>query len=268
MDLGDITKYLFIGIIILLIGIFMIPGIYTDLLWFNSLGFSNVIITILSTRLSLAILSAITFFIILYLNWRITKKILEDKGENIQKTLEKIIPSILGIISLIAGIIFSSQWNTVLKFLNANNFNILDPVFQNDISFYIFHLPFYKSITGFLIAATILSLIISFTTYLTYTIPFGRRINVIGDIADTFLYNPKQKDKTRTHLYILAGCFFILSALWTWMSRYNILFSKAGAVFGAAYTDINVTLPFATITAFITAIVGILFLIQNQIKKP
>lgn len=267
MDLRNKIVYGFIAIIFLIIVLLMVPGIYTDFLWFSSLDFSNVYIKILNTKLAVGILSAFFFFAMIYSNWRITKKILNSKGIQIQKRIEKTVSFILAFFSLLAGWIFSFQWSVILKFLNQTHFEIFDPVFGNDISFYVFSLPFYNSILGFLLGTIIFSFLISLLLYLFYVDPLRtasfRDVSniIVNRVGGTF------EEKVKIHLSSLAGIFFVLVGFLVFLSRYNILFSDAGAVFGAAYTDIHVSLPLLTFLAFISWIIGILFFSEWKLKN-
>ena len=259
--------YSFIGIIIVIVGLFFIAGVYTDFLWFENLGFSNVFLTILQTKLILGLGSAMLFFVILYLNYRIIKRVLHQADIALHKTMQKILPFLFIIFALIAGLAYVSQWSTVLKFLHATSFGVTDPVFGNDISFYVFSLPFFKSIVGFLLGAMIMSFLISLLLYFYYVKPF--RLTSLRDVENAIFkqVSTDLKGKAKLHLSVLAGFLFVIIGLWVWLSRFNILFSDAGAVFGAAYTDINVTLPLLTILSIISVIVGILFLAEWQIKN-
>ena len=43
--------------------------------------------------------------------------------------------------SVLFGSILGGQWETVLRFLNSTPFSVQDPVFNRDVSFYVFDLP-------------------------------------------------------------------------------------------------------------------------------
>jgi len=252
---------------ILLIGFLLIPGLFTDFLWFENLGFSNVFITILNTKLMLGVLSAVIFFVLLYINWKIIQRVLKHQESFQDNTFYKMIPYLLFFFALIAGLIFSSQWDIFLKFLNSTSFGTVDPVFGNDISFYMFSLPFYTSILGFLLGVIILNVVISLISYVFFLKPFT--VGSINDIGNEFFTRVSTdfKGKVKIHLAVLIGFFFILIGLWYWLSRYNVLFSDVGAVFGAAYTDIHVTLPLLILLTIISIIIGILFLFEWKIKN-
>ncbi len=267
MNVRTIVTTGFIAILVLIIGLLLVPGLYTDFLWFASIGFSDVFLTILNTKLLLGLGAAGFFFAILFVNWWMVKRVLSSENDKLGKIENTIVPLFLVFFALIAGLAFSSQWSVLLKFLNATSFNIFDPVFGNDISFYVFSLPWYSSVLGFLLVLTILCLIISVGLYLFFGKPFN--IGNVQGVGDIFFSRVGEgfKGKVKLHLSILIGVFFILIALWLWLSRYGILFSDAGAVFGAAYTDIHVTLPVRTVLAVISGMVGVLFFAEWKIKS-
>ena len=267
MDSQNMLITGFIAVIIFIIGLLLIPSLYSDFLWFTSIGFSNVFFTIINAKLILGILSAVFFFAMLYGNWWIIKRVLNREGIDVRRTVEKIIPLLLVFSALIAGLIFSTQWSVLLKFLNATNFGIIDPVFGNDISFYVFSLPWYTSILGFLLIITIISLFVSSFMYLIFGKPFS--LGSFQDFSSALSTRVDEgfKNKMKLHLFILVGVFFILISLLVWLSRFNILFSEAGAVFGAAYTDIHVTLPMRSIISVVSGIVGLLFFADWKLKN-
>ena len=267
MDLRNKIIYVFVAIIFLIGAFLFIPGIYTDLLWFGSLGLSEVFITILNTKLIAGITSAFFCFAVLFFNWLIIQRVLTKQEINIQITIKKMMPSILAFFALIVGFAFSSQWNTILKFFNATVFNVFDPVFGNDISFYVFSLPFYQSIIGLLLGITILSFFISLLFYFSYSQSF--RFPNFQNIEQNFFKNMGKdfKGKEKIHLCALAGIFFVLLSIWIWLSRYSILFSDAGAVFGAAYIFIFFSLSLLTILSFLLGIIGLLFFSEWKIRN-
>src|SRR5699024_3669681 len=85
--------------------------------------------------------------------------------EPLRKLLMIAAPILIGIF---AGISLAGQWETVLLWLNSEAFNQTDPEFGLDISFFVFHLPFWKFLTGFLMAVTVLSLIAGGATHYLY----------------------------------------------------------------------------------------------------
>src|SRR3954452_18045786 len=73
---GRITLVvLAIALFVLLTSLRGIAGFYTDLLWFDSLGFRSVFTGILRAKFSLTILFSVIFFLLLFLNLYIADRI-------------------------------------------------------------------------------------------------------------------------------------------------------------------------------------------------
>ncbi len=112
-------------------------GIYTEWLWFNSLGFSSIYTTILTTRLWLFAVGAFAFFALLVSNLFLARRLSPVSGDNIsigqgivvvRRVLDMGILAIAIFFSLIFGLVTSGQWEKVLRFSNATNFNIIEPL--------------------------------------------------------------------------------------------------------------------------------------------
>jgi uncharacterized membrane protein (UPF0182 family) len=242
--------------VLLILSLLVLAGLYTDWLWFDSLGYLSVFKTILFSKIGLGAATFIIFLITLLLNFLVLKK-------NLQAQIQKMYLLAILVISLIAGFMSSSHWFTVLRYLNYTSFGFVDPVFKNDISFYIFILPFYNLILSALLFLLILLLVMTALAYLlstkpkkiakpeptTPSTPFGFQPNFQQIKVEV----PKQG---RTHLAIFGGFLLIIFAALFYLKRYSILFSPRGAVFGAGFADVNVFLPLYTILALITIVVA------------
>ena len=137
MNGNSLIKNNMFGFLILIIVILLIlSGLYADAIWFDSLGYVSVFKTVLFSKIALGIGVFVLYFVFLLLNFAILKK-----KTNI--THQKPYLTAIAVVSLIAGFVSSTYWFVVLKFLNFVNFGFVDPIFKNDIGFYIFLLPFY-----------------------------------------------------------------------------------------------------------------------------
>ncbi len=134
-------------------------GIYAEWLWFNSLGFSSIYTTILSTRLWLFAVGAFAFFALLVSNLFLARRLSPVSGDNVsigqglvvvRRVLDIGILGVAIFLSLIFGLVTSGQWETILRFTNATNFNITEPLLGRDVAFYIFNLPLYHFVQGWL----------------------------------------------------------------------------------------------------------------------
>jgi hypothetical protein len=221
-------------------------GIATDYLWFSSLGYAQVFIKIWKTRLLLAFLVAMLFFAAAYINLIASRKF----GAATPPRALYMAVSLL--LSLFLAMGASRGWELFLWYLQATPFNIADPIFQKDISFYVFNLPFYE----FLWNLAFLSLVfIAALTALIYLYGAGAvlRERIFGEIVALLPIQAK------FHAGAIAGLFALLFATKFYLSRYRVLFTAKDTFFGAGYAEINVYLPVLSLLAVIAVVTAVLF---------
>jgi len=229
-------------------------GIYTEWLWFGSLGFSNIYTTILTTRLWLFATGAFIFLALLLSNLFLARRLSPASGDNVligqgfvvvRRVLDIGILISAIFLSLIFGLVASGQWETVLRFINATNFNITEPLLGRDVAFYIFNLPLYNLLQGWLIWAAIIILIFTATIY-GLNIGFRRTAFTAA---------------IKAHLSVLGTAIFFLIA-WSYRLKiFDLLYSQRGVIFGAGYTDVHAQWLAWRILIVIAVISGILLLI-------
>jgi uncharacterized membrane protein (UPF0182 family) len=252
----QIRRYIKIGLVLgglallfLLINVFR--GIYTDWLWFTNLEVRSVFTTILSTRIWLfivgfvvmAALTATSFWFSFKYSWGPVQLPLPPQAVGwLRNLLIAAMISVGGIISIIFASVLSGRWESFLKLMNSVPFGITDPVFDKDVAFYVFTMPALHTIQGWLMGAAIVLAIFSFGVYfLVYSIRGA---------------NPVPTAQQRNHLAILGAAFMITVAAAHYLDRYETLFSTAGTVTGATYTDLNArmnALWLLTIVALVSA---------------
>jgi uncharacterized membrane protein (UPF0182 family) len=145
-----------------------------------------------------------------------------------------IFPGILWAIALALslgfGLIFSSYWGKFLQFFHPTPFEIADPVFNHNLSFYIFSLPIWELLqfwlTGVLLAAFL-------SVALIYL--------VSGNSLSEGRFPGFCQGQLR-HLNGLGGLLALAIALNYWLARYQLLYSTSSVTYGASYTDLNVVL--------------------------
>ncbi|MBM7624496.1 UPF0182 family protein [Sporohalobacter salinus] len=262
----------------LVLGSLALLGInfYTDWLWFSNIGYLSVFKTIFFTKLWIKLGIILFFAVFVFVNLLITKKeILEHKkrDEDVayiddemveqrnsllklvnNKNLTWIFLGISILVSLLFGSISSDVWRIVKEFLNSTPFNITDPIFANDIGFYIFELPFYKFIYQLLTILLVVSGILSAIIYLFI------------NSKQLFTKNITQGSRAKYHLSVLVALFMLLKAWGYLLSRYDLLYSTRGVAFGASYTDVNASLFALNVLAVLAALVAV-FMIINIFTK-
>lgn len=256
-------------IAVVVIIFFMLTGFLGDLFWFESVGYLPVFFTILSSSVILGIIGAIIFFLVSYLNMSIAAR------SGARLSTPDPLPIRLGTILCIvasgfAGLSIADTWEIVLKYLNQSPFFVSDPIFGMDISFYVFSLPFYTVLVRFILILLIFTAILSTLSFLVQRV--GIRIEPDGSFSTSeFVTLDRWREYFRPFLFqlnILLFFIFALLAISIWLSRYNLLLSSRGAVFGVGYTAMMVTIPVMTILAGVAFFIGLCFLVNEKIRRP
>ncbi len=244
-----------IGALVLLFIIASIgKGLYAEWLWFGSLGFSSVYITILATRLWLFAAGAFAFLVLLVSNLFLARRLSPVSGDNVligqglvivRRMLDISILVAALFLSLIFGLVTSGQWEMVLRFTNATNFNLTEPLLGRDVGFYIFNLPLYNFVQGWLVWAAVIILIFTATIY---------GLN-LGFQRSAFT------NAVKWHLSLLGAAIFLLIA-WSYRLKiFDLLYSQRGVIFGAGYTDVNAQWLAWRILIVVAVISGVLLLL-------
>lgn len=147
--------------------------------------------------------------------------------------------------SILFAFILAGYWDKFLQYFNSISFNIQDPIFHKDLSFYIFKIPFFQIICSLLQGLLIYSIVSVTLTYL---------------LANKSLSEGKFQGFSRNqlqHLYGLTGLLMIILAVIHWLNRYLLLFSSEGVIYGAGYTDININLPRETFASIYTLLMAL-----------
>jgi len=257
-----ITAAIIAGLVILF---FIFAGLYTDILWFDQLGFLSVLTTqwLAGTVLFLIgfVAMALPVWVSIQLAYRLRPVYakLNSQLDRYQQVIEPLrrlamygIPALLG---LFAGVAAATRWQAVLMWLNRTEVGRKDPQFGFDISFYLFDLPFYQAVLGFASAVVLISALVALaTSYLYGSIRISGREVLISKSA-------------RVQIAVTASIYLLLQAVSIWFDQYSTVTDSNGLITGAAYTDVNATIPGRAILAGIAAVVAILFIVTAVIGR-
>ena len=144
------------------------------------------------------------------------------------------------LLGFISGAPASSQWKEWLLFNNAVRFGVKDPQFGQDVSLYVFRLPFLTFVVDWLFAAFVIILIV---TAVAYYLNGGIRLQV---------QHRRVSAQVKLHISMLLAVLALLKAVGYWLARYELTASTRGAVKGATYTDVNAQLPALELLAIIS----------------
>ncbi|RPE79369.1 hypothetical protein EDF28_3193 [Curtobacterium sp. PhB137] len=249
----------------LVIGFFIFASLYTDYAWFAQLGFQQVLTTrwIAGTLMFLAgfLGMAIPVFLSIGLAFRYRPVYakLNSQLDRYQQVIEPLrravmigIPVVLGIF---AGLSTSGRWSMVLEYFNRTPFGKTDPQFGLDIGFYVFELPFWRSIVAYSSAVVLIAGLAALAAcYLYGALRFGGREVRISRAA-------------RIQLAVTAALYIALQAVSLWLDQYAALTKSNSLITGAQYTEVNAVIPGREIMAGIAAIVAILFIVTAVIGR-
>ena len=256
---GGILKWaaVIIGVVAIFALFSLARSVYTDWLWYEALGYRGVYIKILFTRVGLFGAGMLIAGIVLAINIFIAYRKSDGPGnvslpEDAVDFLRKLVLwGSVGagvLLSLMFGAALATQWEYFLRFLESVPFGQTDPVYGLDLGFYVFALPVYGFVQGWLLGILIVSALAALAIYF---IRSGLR-------GDRFSITPAIK----LHMSVMGALILFTIAAGLWIDRWELLLSEDGAVFGAAYTDLNARRPALLISAIIAVASGILLLVN------
>ena len=154
-------------------------------------------------------------------------------------------------LSIFLGAGASQLWEQVLLFINQKPFGITDPIFQADISRYIFGLPLYRLFVSWGFQLVIFtSIIISLFFVATGALQLKQ-----GRL-------PEVSSGAKAHLSVLLAFIALLKAVAYRLDSMELLYSTRGKVFGASYSDVVAHLPALNLLILISLFGAILLLVN------
>ena len=246
----------------------------TNYLWFKEVGYTQTFFTKIKAQIMIGIPIFIILSILLYIFIKKLKKKYDDETEIIvvNKKFNLTIKLISAGASLLITLnIISTMWFEILQYINGVEFGATDPIFNNDVSFYVFKLPLINTIVSSIIFILFLLtvIIILFNGFLALKDSIKNVSEKFEDIQQfprkqidlNNILNKKFVERIINQLSIIGVFLFLLLAVRYVLRSYDLLFSRLGRVFGAGYTDINVTLNLYRILAVGCVLAAITFFI-------
>ena len=271
--IGAGRRWLIASLAVLAVLVLSLRGIstfWTDYLWFDSVGFGSVWTTLIWTRVILVLVATLVAAVLLYGNLvladRLSPKMMVSTGrpeeELIERFQEWVRPrinwlrlAVSGFFGLLIGLGAGAWWENWLLFRNAEAFGVTDPVFNNDISMYVFNIPFYRDLFSwgfqFILITT---LIVAALHY------FNGGIQMQSNIRERI------HSGVKVHLSVLLAILVLLKAVAYWLDQFDLLYSDRGFVAGAAYTDVTAQLPALRLLIFISLFAAILLLVNIRFQ--
>ncbi len=244
----------------------------TNYLWFKEVGYTETFFTKIKAQITIGIPIFIILSILLYYFIKKLKKKYDEESEiiNINKKfyLYAKLTSV-AVSFLITSNIMSTLWFEILQYLNGEAFGLTDPIFNNDIGFYVFRLPLINTAVNSIISLLFLLVIVIILFYAYLALRDSMK-----NISEQFeniqqfprqqvdlnnILNKKFAEKIINQTSILGVFIFVFLGIRNALKSYDLLYSQLGRVSGAGYTDINITLNLYRILAVGFVIAAIIF---------
>jgi uncharacterized membrane protein (UPF0182 family) len=257
-------------IILCLVFLGSIAQFVINVQWFKEVGYLSVYFTKIVTVLKLMIPVFILSYVSIWLYYKSIKKSIVrlkkvvEVNPKLEATQNKIFIACNLVVSLLFSFAFASKyWDMILKFINAVSFNEKDPIFNMDVSFYIFKLPLIESLYSFVMTLLVLLVIIKVIVFVAFK---SKDIFYAGRIQDG-LVDPKGFGKELImfggkQIAIISSLIALFLSLGFLVNIFNLVYSPRGVAFGASYTDIHVTLLFYKILMVACAIAAVVIFIS------
>jgi len=251
----------FLGLLVLR----SIASLWTDYLWYSSIGHVGVWTTLTFTRLWLVLAASAVAFGVFWINLFIVDRLSPRRGVvpgspdeellmRYQAWVEprsgKIRIAVSAFFGILIGLGASAWWQNWLLFSKGGPFGLTDPIFNHDIGLYVFDVPFMRDVFSWAFQLLlVLTLIVVAVHYL------NGGINMQGPGART-------GSGVKVHVSILLGLLVLLKAVGYQLDKWDLLYSGRGQVFGASYADVNAQVPALNLLIIISIVAAVILLVN------
>ena len=259
------------GLVCVFIGGRTAISYYVDALWFGSLGYEDVFWKALTLRWAVFAAFFVATILILY-GWflalkRVYQPDLQSAGTvfingrpvrlPVGKFLHVAALAVSFVIATIAGVQMMSEWPAfALYWYGPRAHEAVDPVFAKPLDFYLFTLPAWQAITGWLVTVALIACLVSVFFLLvtgSHRVLTARRGS----------YSPLP-----WRGFSIAFAFLLLVfAMRVYISRFETLFDTHTIFTGVTYTDAHVTLTGLLIIS-VALVLGAAIAATNLVSEP
>src|SRR3984885_2952166 len=245
---------------------------YVDVLWFRSLGYGDVFFKTLGLQWEVFLAFAVATFLILFGSFLALKRAhLSDLpdghtiligGRPVKLPVGPVLQLIaLGVSLAIAaatGAAMSGEWLTLALFWYAPRTagSLVDPIFGKPLNFFLFTLPAWQVIAGWLLTLAVMSCVLALFFLL---IAGGARV-LAGRLS-------RQVILPWSGLSITFAFLLVILAMRVYMSRFERLLDDHTIFGGVTYTDAHITLT-GMLVVCIALVLGALIAVINAVRMP
>ncbi|HEV7682244.1 MAG TPA: UPF0182 family protein, partial [Pyrinomonadaceae bacterium] len=238
-------------------------SIYLSAAWFSSLGFSAVYWYIFKVKLGLFVAFALlTVAILRTAFWLLErafsaqalgKRTIVVNNQPIHFSPELFVRPIAWILAVLFGVFYGfamkSEWQTFALYFNQASAATPDPIFNKPLSFYLFSLPVYDSVSGWAITLAFIILCAA----VVYSLLAGPQKTLRAAVSES-------SRVSWTPVSIALAIFLVLLASRTYLSRFPYLWEDHQTFAGVTFVEANYLLPalyFVAVALLLAALIAI-----------
>ena len=227
-----------VSLIFAFLVLWWLRAVYTDLLWYDELGYQGVFTKILVMKIWLFVggtaVTAAALIVNVYFTFRFSRgPSTLPVTEETMRLLRALLVVAVVITVLTAAPVFGSaaagRWEVFLLFLNKVSFGVSDAEFGQDLSFFIVTVRMLNFVQAWVMGTLIVSVVMSLLLY----------AGIYGLRGLNFFLAPRMLK----HIGILGGLLMLSIASGHVLAIYDLVLSSGGLVAGAGYTDIHARIP-------------------------
>src|ERR1700678_2498723 len=244
---------------------------YVDVLWFDSLGYGSVFWKTLSLQWGIFTAFAAATFLILYGSFAALKRAhLPDlpSGHTIfigQQPVRLPVEPVLRLIALGVSLVIAAatgagmmvEWPTLALFWYAPlaTGRVADPIFGKPLNFFLFALPAWQLIAGWLLTLAVITCVLA----VFFILVTGGSRALAGRFRGTIVLPWRG-------ISLSLGFLLFVLAFRVYLSRFELLFEHHTVFDGVTYTDAHVNLAGMLVVAFALILGGLIAILSGLLK--
>ncbi len=257
-----IPTLIVVGALIVLL--LVLAQAWTEVLWYQQLGYSKVLYVEWGTKavvglLGFAVMAGSVFasMAVAYRSRPVyppsdaEQRNLDQYREAVEPLRKVVMVALPVVLGLFAAGAASGRWADVQLFLHRQTVGTKDPQFGLDLGFYFFTLPLLRFVVSFLLATAILAGLVGLATHYLYG---GIRIAGRSEA-------PRTSRTARIQLAVTGAAILVVLAGSFWLDQYSLLMKNSSKYAGAGFTDVNAVIPGKVILAIAALLVAAVFVV-------
>lgn len=256
-----------IAVAVIYLALTALGTLWTDYLWLASIDFAGVWQRRWGMSVLLGAVGIAVAFLVLWVSLRLVDRMsprwapfdLSEEEEMIERFREWVEPRIrqirfwlTGGLAVLFGLTVASWRDEVFLFINAQEFDILDPIFGLDVGFYVFRLPLLGTMTDW-----VFNLLVLATVVVTIGHYFNGGLRISGRRVTA-------TRRAKTHISVMLALMALVRAVVYRIDMYELMLSDRvqDQFFGPGYTDIMARLPAYRLLILVAVLAAVLFIVN------